>query len=384
MHSRNRVFRRLLTFAFLLAGLGPARALTFNFTAAPGMSSQAIQGFQDAASLWSSWLADAITVNLDIDFTALSPGVLGSTGSTEGTVSYAGFRTAVTADVSSGDDAAFAASLGAGGSFDLLLNYTSNSPNGSGSPTTFLDSDGDANNSTVRMNYANARALGLAPAVDGVSDGGISFSTLFTWDFDRGNGITPGAFDFVGVAAHEIGHALGFVSGVDILDLNSTGSFFPDHVFTYVAPLDFTRFSAASIAAGGAGTLDWTAGTSAKYFSIDGGVTSLGATFSTGTEHGDGRQASHWKDNLGLGIMDPTAAPGELINIGNFDLRAFDVIGFNRAASYVPEPQTAALTLLGGFLLRSLRGRLRFGEDGKPTRATRRREPRRRHGRRSF
>src|SRR5262249_26172948 len=62
-------------------------------------------------------------------------------------------------------------------------------------------------------------------------------------------------------------------------------------------------------------------------------ATSLG-TFSTGQTHGDGRQASHWKDNLALGIMDPTAAPGEQMLITNLDRQAMDVIGWTPANTW--------------------------------------------------
>ena len=59
------------------------------------------------------------------------------------------------------------------------------------------------------------------------------------------------------------------------------------------------RYSAASFALG---AIDWTADTRNKYFSLDGGVTA-GPLFSTGRNFGDGQQASHWKDSLGIGIM---------------------------------------------------------------------------------
>lgn len=333
----------------LLAAGSPARgALTFNFTPAPGMSAQAIAGFQEAADLWSAVFVDDVTINIDIDFTTLGPGILGSTGSTQGTVSYSSFKTALGADATSGDDTSAVGSLQAGSSFGMRLNYTSNNPNGSGSATAYFDNDGDANNNTIRMTTANAKALGLLAANDPGDDASITFSDDFAWDFDRSNGISGGAFDFVGVAAHEIGHALGFISGVDILDTNSSGSFFPDNVFTFVSPLDMFRFSSSSILLG-AGVIDWTAGTGAKYFSVDGGATNLGG-YSTGTVHGDGRQASHWKDSLGLGIMDPTSAPGELLSITELDLRGFDAIGWDRLmVTAVPAPKalTAGAMLLG-------------------------------------
>jgi hypothetical protein len=133
----------------------------------------------------------------------------------------------------------------------------------------------------------------------------------------------------VGIAAHEIGHALGFMSGVDILDTNGSSQYYNDNQFSYVSPLDLFRYSADSK---NVGAIDWTADNRAKYFSIDGGVTKI-ADFSTGETFGDSRQAGHWKDNLGLGILDPTIAPGELLTVSENDKKALDAIGWNRADS---------------------------------------------------
>ena len=91
-----------------------------------------------------------------------------------------------------------------------------------------------------------------------------------------------------------------------------------------------------------AGTIDWAADNADKYLSLDRGATNLGL-FSNGVNRGDGRQASHWKDDLGLGIMDPTAAPGEQLVLTNRDLIAFDVIGYR----LVPEPGSVALMGIG-------------------------------------
>ncbi|MGB7159383.1 MAG: NF038122 family metalloprotease [Tepidisphaeraceae bacterium] len=320
----------------------PAGAVVFNFTSTG--NAQADAGFAQAGALWSSRLSDNITINITAAFAPLGPGILGSASSTQGTEAYSVLRAALVADATSADDLSSSALLPAT-SVPMLLNRTSNSPHGSGSATPFLDNDGDANNTTIRLTTANAKALGLFPAHNPASDASITFSSNFTFDFNRGDGITAGQFDFVGVAVHEIGHALGFISGVDVLDGNSppVNIAFPDDAFTFVNTLDLFRFSSSSIA-NGVGTIDWTANNGAKYFSVNGGTTSTGATFSNGLNFGDGRQASHWKDSLGIGIMDPTAAPGELAVITLMDERGLDVIGYQ----LVPEPTSLAVLALAG------------------------------------
>jgi uncharacterized repeat protein (TIGR01451 family) len=140
---------------------------------------------------------------------------------------------------------------------------------------------------------------------------------------------------------------LGFTSGVDILDGNSppVNGPFSDVQFTFVSGKDLFRFSDDSVDQD-AGVIDWTADTRAKYFSVDGGATDLGG-FSTGRTFGDGRQASHWKDDRGLGIMDPTVGAGESPQITALDLRLFDVIGWDLAGA-PPAPRRADLSIATG------------------------------------
>src|SRR5262249_12307480 len=76
------------------------------------------------------------------------------------------------------------------------------------------------------------------------------------------------------------------------------------------------------------------------YFSDTLNVYSL----STGFYTGDGRQASHWKDDSltgsFIGIMDPTLANQVIEPITAADIRAMPLISYDVA---VPEPQTFAL-----------------------------------------
>lgn len=318
--------------------------LQFQFNAAAGMPQNAIDGFQEAADLWSAILTDDILVVIDIDFRNLN-GPLGQASSETDAITYADVRTAMLNDATSSNDALATANLPAGPNLSL---YTTDETSGAAS-TPMVDNNGSANNRVLDVNFTVAKALGLRAAGDLTSDASIAFSDQFTWDFDRSNGITGGAFDFVGVAAHEIGHALGFTSGVGVVDATSgSGSNAPLDLdpFRVVKPLDLYRSSAASVTNNT--DLDIRADTATKNFTLDGGTTTL-TTFSTGRVNGDGQQGSHWKDSLGIGAMDPTAARGEYVDITDFDIQAFDVIGWDVVHDFGDAPDTTAGTGAGDF-----------------------------------
>jgi len=139
------------------------------------------------------------------------------------------------------------------------------------------------------------------------------------------------------VAAREIGHAIGFFSGVEQIDFSAYSGTKVDGLDVYVTPLDFTRFSADSQTAGA--DIDMTADARDKYFSLDGGVTVLVANaWSTGFNFG-----------VSLGLLDPTLGFGELGLLSTLDLTAFDVMGFELTSTAVPEPgQYLVLAVLCG------------------------------------
>ncbi|WP_413276515.1 NF038122 family metalloprotease [Floridanema evergladense] len=356
----------------LVAGINfsgtAAQALTFNLRYSPGIDSQALAGFQAAADIWSELLIDPVTVNIDIDYQALAPGILGQAGSEFYSHPYSVLRNALSLDATSADDFTAVSNLPTGSALNMLINYTANNPNGSGSATPYFDNNNSNNNRFAFLTGANAKALGLLSADNAASDASITFSSLFNFDFDRSDGIDADKFDFIGVAIHEIGHALGFTSSVDDIDyvagfLGQATQYTENAYLPTTA--DFFRFSSNSIRYGN-GVIDLTAGGLAdRYFSIDGGTTKI-ASFSTGEFLGDGRQASHWKDDSltgnYLGIMDPTLSRSQPIFITNNDLMLFDAIGWDRRSisepsTSVPEPSIVVglMVLGGGFLLKGKR-----------------------------
>jgi len=330
-------------------------ALVFNFTPAVGASqssyNQILPAFQSAAGRWSGLVTDDIQVNLSLDFTALSPSLPASTNVNTASFQYTDFKPALLDDIQSADDASVYLHLqkdvSDGQAFNLLLNRALLNPGDTSSAAPYLDNDGDDNNKTILMALANAKAIGFEVDTEfNPIDATITLNNTVSWDGNPQNGIDVDKYDLVGVAMREIGRALGFVSGVDVLDSNSPphGGPFGDYQFTYVTPLDLLRFSADSVAHGD-GVFDWTADGRAKYLSLDGGTSSL-AELSTGINFGDGHSAGNWKAGQNTGIMNPNPAQGQKIDISIADLRAIDAIGYNT----VPEPAAFALALVAGVL----------------------------------
>lgn len=319
----------------LLASLGVAcllvstesadAQLTFNFTAASGTPQQVIDGFVQAGDLWSDSFDDPVAVDLDINFSSQGQ-ILGITTPTLGNEPYAAFTSALLGDATSAADFSAVGSLQGGSSYDVWINRTFE--NG-GSATPYLDNNNSENNQNILYTSANARAVGIStPGV--TSDAVIGISSDVSWDFDPSDGITAGSYDFVGVAAHEIGHALGFYSRVDSIDLTPG---LTEDVY-WSTPIDLFRYSNDSLAEG-VGVNDMTANANAKFFSIDGGQTIAG-NFSTGALFGDGFGASHWEVGE-VGLMIPGIQPGQLLEFSALDHTIFDVTGWDRV-TVVPEP----------------------------------------------
>lgn len=331
-----------------------AHAVTFvlNDVSTGGMSAQQRAGFQAAADYWSGKLSDNVTVYLDIGFNNLGQNVLGSTGSTMVATTYSSMRGMLQADATSALDSTVIAHLPTGSAVSFWATQ--------GDGSARFDNDGSANNRYLAMTSANAKAVGyVVPTSAALADAHIVFANAYaaSFDYSRSGGTPANKIDFVTVAQHEIGHALGFTSGIDEIDYcmgpgngaicgigNDAGRF--ENSIWY-QPLDLFRYSAPGVADVRVG------GT--PYFSVDGGATSI-AYFSTGSEHGDGWQASHFTSNA-VNLMRPFVGFGQSYDATPADLYAMDAIGWNLAAP-VPEPQTWAM-LLAGFSLLGWRARRR-------------------------
>ena len=314
-----------------------AQALTFDFSYDPGTSLEQMIGFEMAGQVWSSYLDDDITVNIHVGVTDLLPdNVIG--GALPGLTAYqnyGNFRNEVYQDRTSSDDNT---------AYNNLHNYQYS--DGYTRYRGYLENN-TWHNKNIALTNANAKALGITPSNN--LDGYILMSDLsaysvdWNYDYSRQNSMGSNELDFLSVAMHEIGHVLGFVSGIDSTEVAETQATYNQNVerLMHTTSLDMYRYSDWSDDNGG--YLDLAYGVD-SYFSIDGGDTAL-AHFSEGEDlllgfGGDGFQGSHWeKKSDPIGIMDPDLALGERANISDMDLRAFDVIGydcahFNYSGSY--------------------------------------------------
>lgn len=255
----------------------------------------AFDGFRAAANYWESVLRDNVTLTFNVGFSSagFAPTTLGSTSSASSAKATTAWMSALTADASTALDASVVSSL----------------PN--------------IQNSQVTLNNTVQKALGLYTGNASTVDATIRFNSARPFDFDPRDGFATVASDFISVAVHEMGHALGFTSNVGT---NTTNASRP-------ANTDMFRYK------NGAWDISYAGD---PYFSIDGGATEFknNAGFSAGP---DGFQTSHWREGLRqhdgvsctvlrepqVGILDPTGGLCQEGIVTAQDLAIFDAMGWN-------------------------------------------------------
>lgn len=153
---------------------------------------------------------------------------------------------------------------------------------------------------------AQQKAWGLLPVDAPGIDGVIGFNADLSYTFDPNNRAAPGKYDMIGLAEHEITHALGRIGGDGAFKLSN-----------YVAP----------------GVLN-TSNSPGAYFSIDGGVTNL-ADYQSFGDTADWNP-SHQAENAFTALT----FPGVANLITPVDVQLLDALGFSvqGAAPPIPTP----------------------------------------------
>jgi hypothetical protein len=312
----------------LPAGATPSTSQlgSFSINIIPGSglsgNSAALAAFNRAAAHWMAYFSDPVTININADLTGgfASANIIGQTSSVLLQAPYTTIRNAMVSDAAGDSFRALDASLPTSAQFGALL------------------PSGYSLSGNLQLTKANAKALGFT-GLDGnfgSNDATIQFNNAFNFDYDNSNGVTPGTVDFETVATHELGHALGFISSVDNID--GSASAFADSP----TPLDLFRFTnggvndPANTSQFATVPRDLRPGSDVLFTDLANNF-----RFSTGLTQGDGRQASHWKDDgltgTYIGVMDPTLASGVVEPITAADVKAFALIGWN---AQVPEAST--------------------------------------------
>ena len=165
------------------------------FNTSGSLPSGAASALSLAEAVIESTFDDPTTVIVSLSFANMGSGVLGATGSQYVQDSWSDSRAGLINGMD-GDD-----------SIQSFL------PTGTTIPVRYNASSSTVTNETrIFWTRANYKA---AVGSSGGTDATMTYNTQFSWDYNPANGIGNGSHSFVDVVIHEVGHAMGFTSGVD-------------------------------------------------------------------------------------------------------------------------------------------------------------------------
>lgn len=168
--------------------------LTLQFTinnAPPG----AIDAINEVKTYFEHLFFDPITAYISITFQNDGSGYLGYASTNNAIISYTNARNGLINGMDPDD---------------IIQNYL---PTGNSIPVRYNINTGTITQKYfIRFSTANYRST--IGSLSG-PDSQIVINTHYSWDYDPSNGVPTNTFCFQSVLSHEIGHALGFISGVD-------------------------------------------------------------------------------------------------------------------------------------------------------------------------
>ena len=289
--------------------------IVFNNTA--NVTTAMSDALDRAAAVWEKYISDDITVILDMDYLNMgSSSILGSTLSHQYYNTIDSIRSSLVSDAGGESDDSIVSSLPTLSQLNINVYSTYN-----GHAITYANALIGTSASFKAMGIAYDPTKDLNPSM--TADGEIQFNSNFNFDFDNSDGVTAGQTDFETVAIHEIGHALGFTSVVDVI-ANASAA-----VTVGLNLMDMYRFDNGSL------PTTASAFTNNSRSILPGGNESFSDTSSTytiGYSNGVSQQASHFADmssGLEIGVMDPNLAAGTTVDVSDADLRVLDLIGWD-------------------------------------------------------
>jgi len=279
--------------------------LNIVFSLGAGVPAASLPAFATAeAYMEGQFPNDTVTVTITVSFANLGSGVIGGTSSAYGYVDWATSRSVLVGGVDASD------------TIQAFL------PGGTTVPVRYATNT-TTNENRIFWSLANWKAAGGTASG---TDANMQFSTVFPFDWDPSNGVTANTISFQDVIIHEVGHALGFGSGVDfrVKDIET---------------LDIFRFRNTD----GSGSNDFNPDTTAEFTArprwavknnpnndVNFDIISTEIVLSDGSPW----QASHWREGVpAVGIMDPAFNYAETFYPNFFrttDLTGFDAIGWDK------------------------------------------------------